>query len=340
MENHYGILDEKVQRLVALIAQMKQSKGVVSQLELDLLLQMLRETYAEALAMATSLPPVADTLQEEKKPEVPEPEAQKDTDLQFAPDTVVVPVAVMSEIEQGDNDDLFDAQMDEPEQSILDQAVAIDEQQPVDVLPEEDSKVDSAVNVETAPVVEPEPIEVAPEPIPEPIPVPEPISEPIPEPEPIPVEMSPEPEPEPVSEPEPSADAQVVEPKPQHKDAAAQQPSLFDFITRKNEQGQNVPLGETLKPTTNYAEGTLGQKVVNRKIADLRTIININDKFSFVEQLFTSNIRAYNECILKLNDMADKSEALAYIATIAQHYNWDESSVVVKNFYKIIDRKF
>ena len=83
------------------------------------------------------------------------------------------------------------------------------------------------------------------------------------------------------------------------------------------------------------------EKRINaNKVADLRTVININDKFSFMNELFHNNMKGYNDFILRLNALSDRNEALAYVQTIASQYNWDNDSTAVKTFYSIFDRKF
>ena len=74
---------------------------------------------------------------------------------------------------------------------------------------------------EPEPVAEPEP-EPEPEPVAEPEPEPEPVAEPEPEPEPEPV-AEPEPEPEPVAEPEPEPEP-VAEPEPEPEPVAEPEP--------------------------------------------------------------------------------------------------------------------
>ena len=123
--------------------------------------------------------------------------------------------------------------------------------------------------------------------------------------------------------------------------AAKQQESLLDLF--QNEKGEGQPrrtLADTLTKNKQNVEERLETRVNAKKVDDLRTVININDKFSFMSELFHNNMKAYNDFILKLNAIADREEALAYVAEVAEAYNWDNNSVVVKGFYKIFDKKF
>ena len=120
------------------------------------------------------------------------------------------------------------------------------------------------------------------------------------------------------------------------------EPSLLDLF--KNEKGGEEPKVRTLADTLNKhqrnVEEQLETRVHAKKVEDLRTIININDKFSFMSELFHNNMKAYNDFIMHLNAMVGREEALAYVTEIAVQNNWDANSVVVKGFYKIFDRKF
>ena len=217
----------------------------------------------------------------------------------------------------------------------------------------------------TMPEPEPEPEPVVEAPAPETVVVPEPVVEaPAPEPEPEPAAM---PEPEPVSmsdfesdgsmlfeeivvEPEPAA--AEPEPAPEHtpepepapepepvSEPAREQASLLDYLRRPvQEQPATRTLGESLGGVTAAESGF--ERSMSRKVDDLRTVININDKFSFMSELFRNNMRAYNDFIMYLNSLTSREEALAYVRETAAQYKWDEESMAVKSFYKVFDMKF
>ena len=194
----------------------------------------------------------------------------------------------------------------------------------------------------------PEPVSVS-EPEPEPTPEPEPMPEPEPEPEPEPqppmeeledngnallfdeVVIEPAPEPEAPQAPViPEAPEMKEEPKQPAPEVKAEQPSLLDYL----QQPSARTLGESL------AAAKPVQSSLEKKVDDLRTVININDKFSFMSELFKGNMKAYNDFIMHLNATTLRDEALAHVAEVAAQYKWDEESTAVKTFYKIFDKKF
>ena len=148
--------------------------------------------------------------------------------------------------------------------------------------------------------------------------------------------------PEPVIEPQmerlegnPNDELFADEPAPAKREA-----SLFDYISKESGSRGKRTLADTLNHPAHNVEEQLAGSVRAKKVDDLRTIININDKFSFMSELFHNNMKAYNDFILRLNATAERAEALGYVKAVAEEYKWDEGSVVVKSFYKIFDRKF
>ena len=142
----------------------------------------------------------------------------------------------------------------------------------------------------------------------------EPEAEPIPEPEPTP-------EPEPESEPEPE----------QPRSTTGSQASLLDYL-------KDAPAARTLGESLGHGANAGG--VLERKVTDLRTVININDKFSFITELFHGNMRGYNDFIMQLSETSDREKALAIMAQAAEQYKWDADSPAAKAFQKIFDKKF
>ena len=129
-----------------------------------------------------------------------------------------------------------------------------------------------------------------------------------------------------------------------HKEHKVEQPSLFDYLSQAVPTVAEKPAPKTIADKLGFnrqdLETQLEQKVNKHKVKDLRTVININDKFSFMTELFHNNMRAYNDFILKLNDIDMKDEALRYVEKVSKDFNWDEHSLSVKTFYKILERKF
>jgi hypothetical protein len=134
------------------------------------------------------------------------------------------------------------------------------------------------------------------------------------------------------------AESPKVAVEPEHK-AAGTQASLLDYLKRPVEEKPTVrTLGESLGGAES-AERRV-ESVLTKKVSDLRTVININDKFSFMSELFHNNMKAYNDFILRLNAIDTRDEALLCVSEVSAQYHWDESSLAVQSFYKVFDKKF
>lgn len=134
---------------------------------------------------------------------------------------------------------------------------------------------------------------------------------------------------------QPQSKPSVRQESEEHNTENPPQPSLFDYF--KSSQ-QEKPVQRTLADSLGTTDTQ--HKTVTNKVKDLRTIININDKFSFMNELFHNNMKGYNDFILYLNTLDDREEALTYVNSIAEQYGWDNESMTVKTFYSIFDRKF
>lgn len=131
------------------------------------------------------------------------------------------------------------------------------------------------------------------------------------------------------------------EPIPVDSYSAGTQASLLDYLKHPVVETPTVrTLGEKLGGVES-GEGRVESGVVaGQKISDLRTVININDKFSFMSELFHNNMKAYNDFILRLNTIDTRDEALLCVNEVSAQYHWDESSLAVQDFYKVFDKKF
>ena len=139
---------------------------------------------------------------------------------------------------------------------------------------------------------------------------------------------------------EPAEPIQPVKHAEEPKTAQPRQSSLFDYIRSSNHAPQEegpATLGEKIGRSGNELRGETAQ---HKRVTDLRTVININDKFSFMKDLFQNNMKAYNDFIIQLNNIEDRATAQQRVDAVAQLYNWDRNSLTVKTFYSIFDRKF
>ena len=76
-------------------------------------------------------------------------------------------------------------------------------------------------------------------------------------------------------------------------------------------------------------------------IKDLRKGIGINDRFTFVKELFRGDDAMYERSIKTINGFNIYSEAEYWIARELKHkLGWDDNNETVKYFYHLVRRRF
>jgi len=240
-------------------------------------------------------------------------------------------------------------------------------------LPGEAEKTGTTVpSFNESPVQSAEPASVSPQPEPSPEPQPE-ISkefqpEPAPEtqtettPKPIlqlieeqKKETLPEPgiaeqkEPEVISEPEIEAKAidgsfGTIEPEnekpvlpPTQKVNTASTPEQIPTTLADRFTVGNKSLSETIG--SSQPQDVVGSRMMFHPISDLSSGIGLNDKFSFISELFDNNPVQYDEAITRINKAVNFDEA-SWILHKYQAGDWDQKQELLKRLKDFIKRRF
>ena len=140
--------------------------------------------------------------------------------------------------------------------------------------------------------------------------------------------------PEPVIEPQPVPEELVNK---TGKDAASQaELSAATMLADKFGAG-NKSLSETIAST--QPTGVMGSRLLLQPIADLSTGIGLNDKFTFISELFANNPANYEEAINRINKAVNSDEA----GWILQKYHtadWDHKQESLARLKDFIKRRF
>jgi hypothetical protein len=100
------------------------------------------------------------------------------------------------------------------------------------------------------------------------------------------------------------------------------------------------------KPTINdlladRPDATLATKFESEPTADLKAIINLNDKLVFVKDLFNGYSLAYQEAIDTLNKLGSLEEAKNYLnENYAQVNDWASHETTATRFYELVSRRY
>ena len=97
-------------------------------------------------------------------------------------------------------------------------------------------------------------------------------------------------------------------------------------------------LADTLRSTA--APVSLAERA-GSKVETLREAISINQRFSFINELFNGENMDYHATIQHLDSLSTAEQALAYVSgDLSQHYDWSRKEEHVNKLLKLIERKF
>jgi hypothetical protein len=100
------------------------------------------------------------------------------------------------------------------------------------------------------------------------------------------------------------------------------------------------PLAHTLRTSTLAGANSLAERGAP-KVASLRDAISINQRFSFVNELFGGEHEEYRAAIEHLDALPSADAALAYVRQeLAQRHDWSRREEHVGKLLKLIERKF
>lgn len=187
--------------------------------------------------------------------------------------------------------------------------------------PVQEEKTEEKV-AEKNPIIHP--VEPKPERLPEPVREPARSDEPKVEQPPLPRQTIPEPE----FRKETEAKKETEKPKPQKtsatpldlfaEDAA---PSIADHLQQ-------------------HSDKSVGAKIGRQPIEEIRTAIGINDKFLFINELFSGSLENYNKMLDELNDFKSFNGASTYLIELKVVNQWDGNSAAWRKLVGLIERKF
>lgn len=88
------------------------------------------------------------------------------------------------------------------------------------------------------------------------------------------------------------------------------------------------------------ADKSLVDKLSNTRIENLKSAIGINDKFYFINELFSGNSQAYEDVIYTLNNFKRFDEAMQYTSTLKHKYEWSTETEAYQKLTHFLERKF
>lgn len=98
--------------------------------------------------------------------------------------------------------------------------------------------------------------------------------------------------------------------------------------------------GETLGEKMMGEDHSLAAKLQQAPGRDLKSVIGINDKFLFVNELFGGSMEKYNKSIENLNDLKTLNGAMIYLNELKIELQWNSSNEAYLKLKDLVSRKF
>ena len=136
----------------------------------------------------------------------------------------------------------------------------------------------------------------------------------------------------PKMEDEPVENNRYEEEKPQSDELPGfftQDEAEFEFATT-----------ETLGEKMMHEDNSLAAKLQQNPVRDLKSVIGINDKFLFVNELFGGSMEKYNKSIENLNDLKTLNGAMIYLNELKIELQWNSSNEAYQKLKDLVSRKF
>lgn len=134
------------------------------------------------------------------------------------------------------------------------------------------------------------------------------------------------------------ADVPPVTRPPAESVALPPAPNVPLYEKLKASQGDTQPLAETLRA---HATPARPAEHAAPKVETLRAAISINQRFSFINELFNGENMEYHAAVQHLDALATAEQARAYLTDeLAQRYDWTRKEEHIGKLLKLIERKF
>ena len=87
-------------------------------------------------------------------------------------------------------------------------------------------------------------------------------------------------------------------------------------------------------------EQSLGPRFSQTNQGDIKSLININDKFLFINELFDGDYKDYTQAIDTFNTITEKREAFDFLDSLLKNNLWNSTSVAFIKLKEIVEKKF
>lgn len=152
----------------------------------------------------------------------------------------------------------------------------------------------------------------------------------------------------PVIEPEPVAAEEPVE-TAAGKEKTAEQAQKVADVTFDLFSSQPVTLADKYHKdektiheqiSSQANRENIASKIQQTPITELKSVIGLNDKFIFINELFHGNMKAYQETIHSLDQLTTLNDAIRYFTEVKDTFDMNEELESFRKLAEMIQRKF
>ena len=108
----------------------------------------------------------------------------------------------------------------------------------------------------------------------------------------------------------------------------------------QDDAGFELATGETLGEKMMGEDHSLAAKLQQNPVRDLKSVIGINDKFLFVNELFGGSMEKYNKSIENLNDLKTMNGAMIYLNELKIELQWNSSNEAYQKLRELVSHKY
>ena len=87
-------------------------------------------------------------------------------------------------------------------------------------------------------------------------------------------------------------------------------------------------------------EESLGPRSPQATVGDIKSLININDKFLFINDLFDGDYKEYSKTIEIFNNFDEKGEAFDFLNMLMKDNLWNSASPAFQKLKEIVEKRF
>jgi hypothetical protein len=87
-------------------------------------------------------------------------------------------------------------------------------------------------------------------------------------------------------------------------------------------------------------EKSLGPRFRQTNQGDIKSLININDKFLFINELFDGDYKDYTQAIDTFNTFTEKRDAFDFLDSLLKNNLWNSTSAAFIKLKEIVEKKF